>query len=77
MFLRKTRPCMQGVLLGFTLLLVLDGNNNLYIFLFFLFLFLFCFWFFLLVNRKLKPWMQMISWPDKWNNLTKRRESCR
>ena len=30
-----------------------------------------------LIKRKLKPWMQMISWPDKLNNLIKRRESCR
>lgn len=29
------------------------------------------------MNRKLKPWMQMISWPDKLNNLTRRRKNCR
>ena len=46
MFLRKTCPCMQGALLGFTLLLELDGNNNLYIFLFFYFCFCFVFVFF-------------------------------
>ena len=29
------------------------------------------------IYRKSKPWMQMISWPDKLNNLTKRKENCR